>query len=331
MTNSATAILVPARHGGLFSWLRGAHSDNHWRKTIGKAPLIPLAIAILTAGSLPSASAGPGTPFPVIDDHPAKIQYGTDAEITGHLENGSQGQVIALEEKLPDSKKWTEIDSKAVDKNLMATFVVQDLTTNVSVRLRFKESYSQEVTILVTAKLTLDVDPPDIMRYRKSTLSGILRPKKAGRSVVLERRVGGDWKRLDRLTSFGLRYEKTIEPETFGRGPVRAMFEGDEFNAPSNVFKRLWVYKPSLTTWYGPGFFGNRTACGQRLRRGTVGVAHRKLPCGTEVHVFYKGATITVDVIDRGPFTDANWDLTQEAAERINFFGKERLGYLVER
>jgi hypothetical protein len=101
-----------------------------------------LAIAALIAGQLHTAQAGPGAPVPVIDDHPEKIEYGADAEITGHLENGSQGQVVALEEKLPDSKKWTEIDTQAVDNNLEATFVVPGLTTNVSLRLRFKTAYS---------------------------------------------------------------------------------------------------------------------------------------------------------------------------------------------
>ena len=32
-------------------------------------------------------------------------------------------------------------------------------------------------------------------------------------------------------------------------------------------------------SWYGPGFFGNTTACGQTLTKKTVGVAHKKLPC----------------------------------------------------
>jgi rare lipoprotein A len=185
--------------------------------------------------------------------------------------------------------------------------------------------------ILVTPKLTLAVRPPDIMRSRKTTLSGILQPKRAGRSVILERRVGDEWRRLGHVEPSGLSYEKTITPDSPGKGPVRVRFTGDAFNAAKTVVKRLWVYKPSLTTWYGPGFFGNTTACGQTLRRNTLGVAHRKLPCGTDVHVFYKGKTISVDVIDRGPFTNANWDLTQETAERLGFAGKERLGFLVDR
>jgi hypothetical protein len=73
-------------------------------------------------------------------------------------------------------------------------------------------------------------------------------------------------------------------------------------------------------TWYGPGFWGNRTACGQRLRRRTVGVAHRRLPCGSRVVIRYKGRFLRTTVIDRGPFANgANWDLTRKAARQLDF------------
>jgi rare lipoprotein A (peptidoglycan hydrolase) len=73
-----------------------------------------------------------------------------------------------------------------------------------------------------------------------------------------------------------------------------------------------------VATWYGPGFYGNKLACGGTLRRRTVGVAHRRLPCGTEVTFAYKGNYLTTEVIDRGPFANgAKWDLTQAAAERL--------------
>ena len=73
-------------------------------------------------------------------------------------------------------------------------------------------------------------------------------------------------------------------------------------------------------TWYGPGFFGNRTACGQRLTRRTFGVAHRKLPCGSKVVLRYRGAYVRTTVIDRGPFANrAKWDLTQPTARALGF------------
>jgi Putative peptidoglycan binding domain/Lytic transglycolase len=73
-------------------------------------------------------------------------------------------------------------------------------------------------------------------------------------------------------------------------------------------------------TWYGPGFYGKRTACGGRLDRGTLGVAHRTLPCGTRVTFYNGGHFVTVAVIDRGPFRrGVAWDLTAAAAKQLGF------------
>lgn len=73
-------------------------------------------------------------------------------------------------------------------------------------------------------------------------------------------------------------------------------------------------------TWYGPGFYGKRTACGVRLGRGTLGVAHRTLPCGTRVTFYHDGHFATVAVIDRGPFRrGVAWDLTAAAARQLGF------------
>jgi hypothetical protein len=57
-----------------------------------------------------------------------------------------------------------------------------------------------------------------------------------------------------------------------------------------------------IASWYGPGFYGNRTACGQVYTPEIVGVAHRTLRCGTMLVLEYRGRTMTVPVIDRGPY-----------------------------
>jgi peptidoglycan lytic transglycosylase len=73
-------------------------------------------------------------------------------------------------------------------------------------------------------------------------------------------------------------------------------------------------------TWYGPGFWGKTTACGVVLQPNTLGVAHRKLPCGTQVTFSYNGASVTATVIDRGPFHKGYaWDMTKKTAKRIGF------------
>jgi len=57
-----------------------------------------------------------------------------------------------------------------------------------------------------------------------------------------------------------------------------------------------------LASWYGPGFYGNRTACGQTYTPEILGVAHLSLPCGTLLTLTYGARSITVAVIDRGPY-----------------------------
>jgi rare lipoprotein A len=76
--------------------------------------------------------------------------------------------------------------------------------------------------------------------------------------------------------------------------------------------------KTALATWFGPGFYGQHTACGQTLTPATVGVANRKLPCGTLVKVTYHGQGLTIPVVDRGPYANgADWDLTAAAAQSL--------------
>jgi rare lipoprotein A (peptidoglycan hydrolase) len=91
---------------------------------------------------------------------------------------------------------------------------------------------------------------------------------------------------------------------------------------------RIMVYKPTVATWYGPGFFGNQTACGQVLSPDLQGVAHRSLPCGTQVAFTFNGRSIVVPVIDRGPYgvAGADWDLTQATAAALGITATATLG-----
>lgn len=76
----------------------------------------------------------------------------------------------------------------------------------------------------------------------------------------------------------------------------------------------LTVYRPGVATWYGPTSSEWGTACGVPLLPWTLGVAHKTLPCGTSVAFYYRGRTVVVPVIDRGPFAPGRtWDLTRAA------------------
>jgi rare lipoprotein A (peptidoglycan hydrolase) len=83
-------------------------------------------------------------------------------------------------------------------------------------------------------------------------------------------------------------------------------------------------------SWYGPGLYGNHTACGQTLRPNTLGVAHKTLPCGTTVKFVYHGKALITQVIDRGPYVKGRaWDLTAAASEALGFEGVGQVRYAI--
>jgi rare lipoprotein A (peptidoglycan hydrolase) len=99
-------------------------------------------------------------------------------------------------------------------------------------------------------------------------------------------------------------------------------------SAPSRTTSSSATVRPTgIATWFGPGFYGKRTACGQTLTPGVVGVANRTLPCGTLVKVTYSSHTLTVPVLDRGPYSHigADWDLTAGAAQALGITDTVRI------
>jgi hypothetical protein len=68
--------------------------------------------------------------------------------------------------------------------------------------------------------------------------------------------------------------------------------------------------------------YGLGLACGGVLDRKQLGVAHKTAPCGTPVTFTYAGRSLTVPVIDRGPYiVGREWDLTGATAAALAFPG----------
>jgi peptidoglycan lytic transglycosylase len=118
-------------------------------------------------------------------------------------------------------------------------------------------------------------------------------------------------------------------PAKAGEYRVRAVLvpSGQAVAANASPELAVTVHRPAMATWYGPGFYGRKTACGVKMSRTLLGVAHKKLPCGTKVAVLYRGKRITVPVVDRGPFRrGTHWDLTAATASALGFKFTDRLG-----
>lgn len=125
--------------------------------------------------------------------------------------------------------------------------------------------------------------------------------------------------RTRRDGSFALRWV----PGGTGNYSVRAHgVHNRRIRASHSRARRLTSYRYAHASYYGPGLYGNGVACGGTLNPGTMGVAHKTLPCGSRVKLRYRGRSVTVPVIDRGPYVAGrDYDLTEAVKQRLRFPG----------
>jgi hypothetical protein len=275
---------------------------------------------------------------PVIDRAPARVAFGKTVVIGGSLEDGSAGDLVALQRRTP-SGSWTAVRTAAVDRDLKVRFRIKGVKRSARYRLQHNTSggasatastatsaISNGVRVRVAPKLTVRVRPARVMAGSGVRVRGRLRPTSAGRRVTIARRAGGGWRPIARPRVKTGRYATRFSVSKPSRSRIKVVFRGDAINTRAARARKLVVYDPDVASWYGPGLYGNGTACGQTLGYDTVGVAHRTLPCGTKVGILYRGRSITVPVIDRGPYGSAEWDLTRGAAARLKFSGHDTVG-----
>jgi rare lipoprotein A len=168
------------------------------------------------------------------------------------------------------------------------------------------------------------------MLGKKVRFRGAVDDSLAGRKVVVQQ--------LDPATQAWTKQAKTTvkpdgtfaarwKPRHIGQFQTRALVGGRAHAASTSPVLALNVFRPAVATWYGPGFYGKQTACGIEMTEDLVGVAHRSLPCGTNVAIHYGATTIVVPVVDRGPYGgEAKWDLTKGAADLLGFTQTDRIG-----
>jgi rare lipoprotein A len=135
-------------------------------------------------------------------------------------------------------------------------------------------------------------------------------------SLQIQRR--GRWRTIDRdrVAASG-RYALRSRLHRTMSAPVRMAVGGLK-----RPLGRVNVYRWASASWYGPGLYGNRLGCGGTLTTGRVGVAHKTLPCGTKLRLRHRGRTVSVRVIDRGPYVGGReYDLTEATARKLRFRG----------
>ncbi len=174
------------------------------------------------------------------------------------------------------------------------------------------------------------------MLSRGLSFSGMASPSAAGKTVEIQRlghQTNWQWAPTATATVAGDgSFSALWTTNHIGRFAIRALLvRGDGSTAAAAApTVTITVYRPSIASWYGgKSEWGRRTACGVVLRPTTIGVANRTLKCGTKVAFYYRGRTMIVPVIDRGPYANgADWDLTQAAGGALGMLtaGVVKLG-----
>ncbi|HWB70117.1 MAG TPA: septal ring lytic transglycosylase RlpA family protein [Solirubrobacterales bacterium] len=169
------------------------------------------------------------------------------------------------------------------------------------------------------AHISLHVSNHSVLRGDGVLVRGAIRPQGVHRVRVLIRGAA----RLSMSLRTDARGAFTAHLGAMGTGSyaVRAYGLHDRRTTGSaSPARRLTVYRRAEASYYGPGLYGGVLACGGTLQPGTLGVAHKTLPCGTPVKLRYRGRSITVPVVDRGPYVAGrDFDLTEATKARLGF------------
>jgi hypothetical protein len=169
------------------------------------------------------------------------------------------------------------------------------------------------------AHLALHVSRHHVMAGSRLVVSGRVLPAGKRRvKVLVDGPSGGQIKTTtERDGSFSTTWGL---PAT-GIHSVRAYGVHDrEVSGSASATRRFTVYRQAHASYYGPGFYGGHLACGGTLQPGTLGVAHKYLPCGSRVRLRYQGNTVTVPVVDRGPYVGGrDYDLTEATKAKLGF------------
>jgi hypothetical protein len=173
----------------------------------------------------------------------------------------------------------------------------------------------------VASHVSLHISRHEVLGGGKVVFKGRVRPRGAHRVKLVFR--GPDGGVAGATThsngSFALRWS----PDRIGAYSVRAYGVHDRrVRGSASASRHLTSYREAAASYYGPGLYGGGLACGGTLRPGTLGVASKTLPCGARVKFLYRGQTITVPVVDRGPYVAGrDFDLTAATRERLGFPG----------
>jgi rare lipoprotein A len=143
-----------------------------------------------------------------------------------------------------------------------------------------------------------------------------------GQRLRLEIRSSDGWHVVDRVRVKGDgSYRVSARINRMGGRAARLRIVS-QARRPGDTLRvaRVHGFRRAVASYYGPGLYGGALACGGTLTPGTIGVAHKTLPCGTKLTLRVGGRQVVARVVDRGPYVgNREFDLTAATKYRLGF------------
>lgn len=313
------------------------------QRTLRARPLAALgALSVVSAGAvvaMPVEKAGSSEiPPPAIRAavKDRTLRYGQSLVVAGRAGRG-EAAARAVLQYAPRGGAWRPVASAPVRRDGRYRIVAR-LRHSGAVRVTLAPGHlraavaggaspsattaraSRRQRVTVAARILAHSRTLAVPAGRRTGVKGRIAP--GGRRLVfLQAGRAGRWRTIARDRShrdgrFALRFR--MRPGTV---KLRVRFRGDRLNgATTRRVGSAAALRPSLASWYG--IYGGPLACGGTLGYSQMGVAHKTLPCGTRVTISFRGRTVRVPVIDRGPYVGGReWDLTGATARALHFDG----------
>ncbi|MEV4422790.1 septal ring lytic transglycosylase RlpA family protein [Patulibacter sp. NPDC049589] len=157
---------------------------------------------------------------------------------------------------------------------------------------------------------------------RRAVYAGRVRHHSPGQHVRLELHKGSKWRAVDRdAVGRDGRFRVSTKIAAMGDRSARLRIVSNSHGKGDiERVDRIHGFRSTYASYYGPGLYGSALACGGHLSPGTIGVAHKTLPCGTKLTFRLGSRQVSARVVDRGPYiAGREFDLTAATKARLGF------------
>jgi hypothetical protein len=284
------------------------------------AALLPLA-AILTSTALADSAAPAGGKSARIDASQRSVPIGHSVTLSGVFP-GAADAPIELRYRAQGARTWhTAAHGRTGASGRYHVRVkphrIASWRAELSGAAAAQDADTGSERVAVRSKTIAKAGGRHAMAGDTVKVRGQVMPAGDKRKVIV--RIGGE--KVSTRAGRDGRFQVAWKAPSTGSYPVDVRSRSNEVATGSrDSAGRILVYRPAAASWYGPGLYGNNLACGGTLSASTMGVANKTLPCGTKVHLRYGDNSVTVPVIDRGPYAgNREYDLTAATKQALGF------------